>query len=252
MQVPLRRILPASDGPITIAEAYAAPLGGHGDRPWVGLCMVASIDGSTVVDGVSAGLSSDNDSEVLQQLRSVAEVIIVGAGTVRGEGYGKPKKDGQRIGVVTRSGSVDTTSDLFRSGAGFVITTEHAEIDDSHVDVLRAGRDEVDLRSAIEQLPALCPGVEFVQAEGGATPQRCARRRRRVRRAERHDVTGHGRRGRPSSLPRRRRSFPPLRPGAARRRRRVVPVQPLASARGADFSMSSSSRWKSAAASKCL
>ena len=70
MQVPLHRVLPVADGPITIAEAYATPLGTHADRPWVGLCMVASIDGSTVVDGVSAGLSSDNDFSVLQQLRS--------------------------------------------------------------------------------------------------------------------------------------------------------------------------------------
>lgn len=172
MQVPLRRLLPTPHEPITIAEAYAAPLGRRPDRPWVGLCMVVSLDGSTVIDGVSSGLSSDNDSDVLLQLRSVAQVIIVGAGTVRGEGYGPPKKEGQRIGVVTRSGSVDTASELFRSGAGFVITTERAEIageKDRRVDVIRAGTDEVDLRAAVERIPDVCPGTEFVQAEGGAT-----------------------------------------------------------------------------------
>ncbi len=169
MQIPLHRVLPVADGPITIADAYAEPLGRHVDRPWIGLCMVASIDGSTVVDGVSAGLSSDNDSAVLLQLRSVAQVIIVGAGTVRGEGYGKPKKDGQRIGVVTRSGSVDTDTELFRSGAGFIITTEQATIDDHRVDVVRAGVDDVDLRAAAARIPELCPGVTFIQAEGGAT-----------------------------------------------------------------------------------
>ena len=169
MQVPLRRVLPATYGPITIAEAYAEPLGHRADRPWVGMCMVASIDGSTVVDGLSAGLSSDNDSSVLLQLRSIADVIIVGAGTARGEGYGKPQKDGQRIGVVTRSGSIDTTNELFRSGAGFIITTEQTEIEDGHVDVLRSGVDEVDLRAALQRLPDFCPGATFVQAEGGAT-----------------------------------------------------------------------------------
>ncbi len=169
MQVPLRRVLPITNEPITIAEAYAEPLGHRADRPWVGMCMVTSIDGSTVVDGVSAGLSSDNDSSVLLQLRSIADVIIVGAGTARGEGYGKPQKDGQRIGVVTRSGSIDTTNELFRSGAGFVITTEQTEIEDGRVDVLRAGVDEVDLRAALQRLPDFCPGATFVQAEGGAT-----------------------------------------------------------------------------------
>lgn len=134
--------------------------------------MVASIDGSTVVDGVSAGLSSENDAAALHRLRSLAQVVLVGAGTVRGEGYGPPKKDGQRIGVVTRSGSVDPSSDLFRSGAGFVITTERAELDDRverNLDVIRSGVDVVDLRGAVGRLSEVCPGVEFVQAEGGAT-----------------------------------------------------------------------------------
>jgi len=134
--------------------------------------MVASIDGSTVVDGVSAGLSSENDAAALHRLRALAQVILVGAGTVRGEGYGPPQKDGQRIGVVTRSGSVDASSDLFRSGAGFVITTEQAQLDDRverGVEIIRSGIDAVDLRAALGRLPEVCPGVEFVQAEGGAT-----------------------------------------------------------------------------------
>jgi len=172
MQVPLRRLLPSPADSITIADAYSAPLGRMTGRPWVGLCMVASIDGSTVVDGVSSGLSSANDSDVLIQLRSVADVIIVGAGTVRGEGYGTPKKKGQRIGVVTRRGSVDTSSELFLSGAGFVITTEHASIEgetERGIDVLRAGTDEVDLRQAVSRIPDFCPGTTFVQAEGGAS-----------------------------------------------------------------------------------
>jgi len=83
--------------------------------------MVASIDGSTALDGASAGLSSDADREVLLTLRSIADLIIVGAGTVRSEGYGVPNKPGQRIGVVSRSGDVDVASRLFASGAGFLI-----------------------------------------------------------------------------------------------------------------------------------
>ncbi len=153
---------------MTVAEAYSAPLGSHRNRPWVGLCMVTSIDGSTVVDGASGGLSSDNDSAVLLQLRSLADVVIVGAGTVRDEGYGAPKKVGQRIGVVTRSGRVDPTSELFASGAGFVITTTEADLDERlEADAIRAGSDAVDLREAVDRIPLLCPGVEFIQAEGG-------------------------------------------------------------------------------------
>lgn len=165
----MRRLHPDPADVVTIADAYAGPLGGHEDRPWVGLCMVASLDGSTVIDGASAGLSSDNDGDVLARLRAVADVVIVGSATASGEGYGPPKKDGQRIGVVTGSGSVDTSTELFTSGAGFVITNERAEFDERGVDVLRVGTDEVDLATAIRRIPELSPGATYVQAEGGAS-----------------------------------------------------------------------------------
>lgn len=173
MRVPLRRVVPNTESrEVDVADAYAAPLGAVDGRPWIGLCMVASIDGSTVLDGVSVGLSSPNDAAVLQQLRSIAEVVIVGAGTVRSEGYGPPKRADQRIGVVSARGSIDPMSELFESGAGFLITSERAELDpdlERHVDVIRAGVDTVDLRSAVAQIPDLCPMVRFVQAEGGPT-----------------------------------------------------------------------------------
>ena len=170
----MHMLLPVGTAPdhaadTTIERAYAAPLGTRPNGPWVGLCMVASIDGSTVVEGRSAELSSPNDSGVLHQLRAIADVIIVGAGTVRGEGYGPPKKQGQRIGVVTRSGSVDTSAPLFASGAGFLITTEHTELPPgSRIDVIRAGIDSVDLRAAIARFDTVHDAPRFVQAEGGA------------------------------------------------------------------------------------
>ena len=123
--------------------------------------MVASLDGSTVVDGRSSGLSSAADSEVLHTLRDLADMIIVGAGTVRAEGYGPPKRAGQRIGVVTRTGRVDVTTPLFASGAGFLILPEDAP--EVPVETVRAGHTTLDLCAAFEQLD-----VGFVQAEGGA------------------------------------------------------------------------------------
>ncbi len=157
-----------------MAEAYHAPLDEHTDRPWVGLCMVASIDGSTVVDGRSNALSSANDLAVLLGLRSLADVLIVGAGTVRGEGYGPPKKSGQRVGVVTSGTSIDLTMELFTSGAGFLITSNEARVNgapvdaDLDVDVVRAGQNRIDLASAIAQLHLVHPSPRFVQVEGGA------------------------------------------------------------------------------------
>ncbi|MGZ4700928.1 MAG: dihydrofolate reductase family protein, partial [Ilumatobacteraceae bacterium] len=94
-------------------------------------------------------------------LRGLADVLIVGAATVRIEGYGPPRKPGQRVGVVSRKGDVDSTSALFTSGAGFLILPDDAP--PTSVDSVRAGRGEVDLAAALSQLDA-----DFVQAEGGA------------------------------------------------------------------------------------
>ena len=126
------------------------------------MCMVASIDGSTVVSGDSQALSSAADRSVLGALRHAADVIVVGAGTVREEGYKKPKKEGQRIGVVTHSGDLDLTSELFTSGAGLLITPTTAPYFD--VENIRAGTPDVDLFDALSRFSG-----DFIQLEGGAT-----------------------------------------------------------------------------------
>jgi riboflavin biosynthesis pyrimidine reductase len=123
--------------------------------------MVASIDGSTVVDSNSRSLSSKTDQEVLLTLRDIADVLIVGAATVRIEGYGPPRKRGQRVGVVSRRGDVDSSTPLFTSGAGFLILPEDAP--PTSIDSVRAGKGNVDFAGALAQLDA-----NFVQAEGGA------------------------------------------------------------------------------------
>jgi riboflavin biosynthesis pyrimidine reductase len=165
----VRRVHPAPHEPVSIREAYAVEREAHPHRPWVGLCMVTSLDGTVAVEGTSGGLGNPNDLEVLITLRAITDVIVVGAGTVRNEGYGPPKKPGQRIGVVTNRGSLDLGDELFTSGAGFVIAPEGTAIDEDRVEVLRAGRDSVDLAAAIERLDEIVPGVRYVQAEGGPT-----------------------------------------------------------------------------------
>jgi riboflavin biosynthesis pyrimidine reductase len=160
----LRRVHPDPTDPITIVDAYDVPRPNR-ERPWVGLCMVSSLDGSVSLDGTSGGLGNPNDLEVLLTLRRLADVVVVGAGTVAGEGYGPPAS-GRRVGVVTNSGRIDAASELFRSGAGFVIAPEQAHVPDS-IDVLRSGTTEVDLRQAIERMHEIVPGVGYIQAEGG-------------------------------------------------------------------------------------
>jgi riboflavin biosynthesis pyrimidine reductase len=124
--------------------------------------MVASLDGSTVVDARSAALSNPIDAEVLHTLRELADLLLVGAATVRVEGYGPPRKPGQRVGVVSRTGAVDLDTPLFTSGAGFLVLPHDAP--PMPVDTVRGGQGEIDFAEVLGQLDA-----DYVQAEGGAT-----------------------------------------------------------------------------------
>ena len=163
----LVRLHPAPAGPTTVAEAYGLTRPpGPGARPWLALCMIASIDGATAVDGRSGRLGNATDRAVLLAMRAAADVVIVGAATAAGEGYRAPSKPGLRIGVVTNSGHVDATGELFSSGAGFVIAPEAAPLPPG-IDVVRAGTATVDLRAALGRLGQVAPEVRFVSAEGG-------------------------------------------------------------------------------------
>ncbi len=167
MKPALRRLLPSPATAITVSEAYDVQRRPRVDRPWIGLCMVASLDGSVSVDGTSGGLGNANDLEVLLTLRELADIVLVGAGTARGEGYGPPRTPGKRIGVVTNSGGVDLETDLFASGSGFLIAPRTADIDETRVQVIRAGDDRVDLAAGVARLHEVCASVQYVQAEGG-------------------------------------------------------------------------------------
>ncbi len=249
MKPALRRLHPAPATPITIADAYAIERPPRADRPWVGLCMVASLDGSVSIDGTSGGLGNPNDLDVLVTLRQISDMVLVGAGTARGEGYGPPSAPGKRIGVVTNRGRVDLATPLFTSGAGFLIAPESAEIDESRVQVLRAGGQAVDLADAVGRLDEIMPSVRYVQAEGGPQLNGALLADDLI---DELDLTisprligGSG----PRLTERRTRDRPPLRSGAPARRRRGVRVQSVGSA---SLLSNSSSLSKSAAASKFL
>lgn len=65
-------------------------------HPWVVVNMISSIDGVTVVDGVSTGLGDEDDKAVFRALRAVPDVILVGAGTVAAEDYSPVILDDER------------------------------------------------------------------------------------------------------------------------------------------------------------
>ena len=56
--------------------------------PWLRVNFVSSVDGAATHEGLSGGLSSAEDKRVFELLRRSSDVVLVGAGTVRAEGYG--------------------------------------------------------------------------------------------------------------------------------------------------------------------
>jgi riboflavin-specific deaminase-like protein len=149
--------------------------------------MVMTVDGAArSPSGLSADISSDADRRVFGRLRGLADVVLAGAGTVRAEGYRPAKvkpefaalreQAGQTpapaIAVVSRSLDLDLDSALFAqpSTPTIVITTESSDqrqrtLVAQVADVVVAGAERVDLRSAVAALNAR--GLHRVHAEGG-------------------------------------------------------------------------------------
>ena len=64
------------------------------DRPWLRTNFVTTLDGAAHdISGVTASLGGDTDTALFAHLRSIADVILVGAGTARIEKY-RPKSGG--------------------------------------------------------------------------------------------------------------------------------------------------------------
>src|ERR1700712_4387931 len=90
----MRQLLPEPVDAATVEAAYgdlARRATVTGNRPYVILNMVSSADGAISVQGLSGGLSGSQDKEVFFYLRSLADVILVGAGTARAENYGRAR-----------------------------------------------------------------------------------------------------------------------------------------------------------------
>jgi riboflavin biosynthesis pyrimidine reductase len=91
---PIRRGWPLRDAAVLddaqLDECYAIS-----DRSKQSLRVnfVSSIDGAATDHGRSGGLSGDADKRVFDLLRRQSDVILVGAGTVRVEGYGGMRLD---------------------------------------------------------------------------------------------------------------------------------------------------------------
>ena len=164
-----------------LAALYAYPPG-----PWLRANMVASADGAAHLDGVTRGLSSEADRHLFALLRTLADVIVVGAATARAERYAPVRqhelwpdlRPGRTptppIAVITARLDLDPASRLIASAPPsartIIITTAQAPADlraalDGRAEVIVAGQEAVDVKAAIAALAER--GHRRILAEGG-------------------------------------------------------------------------------------
>lgn len=180
----LRRLWP-SPGALTPEEhaasldfAARAPAG----RPFVALNMVSTVDGRASVAGRTAPISSAADRRLFHALRGRVDAVMVGAGTLRTERYGRLVRDPARrelrvaaglaadpLAIVV-SGRLDLACDLpllaDAASRVVVVTASGASLRGcaAQVEYLRCS--PVDLAAALRRLHDEL-GVCSILCEGG-------------------------------------------------------------------------------------
>ncbi|HEU4947388.1 MAG TPA: pyrimidine reductase family protein [Kribbella sp.] len=180
------RRLSAAGAALTDAELIQAYQVEDRSTPYLRANMVASIDGAVEVSGLSGALSSPDDQEVFRRLRMLTDVVLVGAGTVRAEGYsglrlakarqqwrrehGLP--DNPRLAVVTSRLDLDPGSPAMAESAVRPLVLTHAaapadrlEAVSQVADVVICGQEAVDALAVKAQLVAL--EMPQILCEGG-------------------------------------------------------------------------------------
>jgi riboflavin-specific deaminase-like protein len=156
------------------------------DRPYVVLNMVATVDGRAAIKGGTRLISSAADRAVFHHLRTQADAVMVGAGTLRAERYGRLVRDPAlrekrlREGLSAEplaclvSGQLELPPDLplldDPDSRVLVMTASEGSLASvrASIDYLRAGAAPIDLRAMLARL-RMEWGVRSVLCEGGPT-----------------------------------------------------------------------------------
>lgn len=177
------RLWPADVPELSDAELTAAYAPADRERPWLRVNFVTSADGAVTLDGHSEGLSGTSDKRVFGLLRMLCDVLLVGAGTLRQEGYRALRLDpGWRTGaglpelptlaVVSSRLALDPAAPVFAEAPVRPIVITHGGSPRRARDRLAAVADmivvgdaSVDLAAARRELAGR--GLRQVLCEGG-------------------------------------------------------------------------------------
>jgi len=154
--------------------------------PRLRLNFITSLDGAATRDGLSGGLGNADDKLVFDTLRLLSDVLVVGAGTVRAEGYGGirlPPADAAwrvdnglaaqpPVAIVSARLDIDPAHPAFTDAVTRPLVVTHAGSPADRraalaevADVLVCGEETVDLRLMLTTLAA--HGHTQVLCEGG-------------------------------------------------------------------------------------
>jgi riboflavin-specific deaminase-like protein len=183
----VRRLLP-DVAETTVAEQLAGldlkPLA-FPERPYLILNFVTTLDGRAAINGRSGGIGSATDSEMLLRLRTRVDAVMVGAGTMRAERYGRMVSDPnfrayrERTGlahdplavIISNRLELPWDAGLFTDGGGRVVIFTASDQEPAEtatpVTVVRHP-DGVELDRALEWLRHE-RGICSVLCEGGPT-----------------------------------------------------------------------------------
>lgn len=183
----LRRLLP-DPGETTVIDQVSGfrpwELAGP-ERPYLYTNFAVTVDGRAAIGGGSSAIGSDTDTALFMELRTVADAIMVGAGTLRAERYRRlirrPERRERREAaglaadplaiVVSNRLDVPWDAELFTCGEGsvLVLTASADEAPETATPVEVARFPEgVDLGSALGRLRREA-GIRSVLCEGGPT-----------------------------------------------------------------------------------
>jgi riboflavin biosynthesis pyrimidine reductase len=176
--VRLRRVFPdaavsidldSEDADVRIADIYRPPR-----ADWLRLNLVGTLSGSaTGPDGTSDSITSPIDRKILRTIRSLADIVLVGAASVRVEGYFVPRRAG--LAVVSRTGDFSGHRITSKGDRGpLVVLCPAASVDRARATIgdpraqILAVPDEDGSLSAPAILAALrSAGYASIVAEGG-------------------------------------------------------------------------------------
>ena len=158
--------LDAADSRDRLLELYRPP-----STRWLRLNLITSVSGSAAgSDGTSETLTNPADRKLLGVIRELADVVLIGAQSVRAEGFTLPRK--ARLAIVTRSGDLSghRISGPIEPGRLFVLCPESAaeqaaSLAGAEVIVVDSHDGSLSARAILDALYA--HGLESIVCEGG-------------------------------------------------------------------------------------